>query len=194
MLHKLAALALVVFAVATDLQPPLPPRESGEFVAKSSKDVRVDEEGVRRVAEMLYALRDSEELTASAWKKANPLAPAPTSEQALNWVFVVDTMNFSFWPEQKEQQCEVTHKGTTYRGYMTLCAAITRAMDEGETAHSRTASSDHTAVHSPLCLSRLCMYSPSATSLTCVGHPRSYGREIGLSPLLSVPMFKPIIK
>ncbi|XP_062310238.1 queuosine salvage protein isoform X2 [Osmerus eperlanus] len=117
--------------MATKLQPPLPPRESGEFVAESSKDVRVEEEGVRRVAEMLYALRDSEELTASAWKKANPLAPAPTSDQALNWVFVVDTMNFSFWPEQKEQQCEVTHKGTTYRGYMTLCAAITRAMDEG---------------------------------------------------------------
>lgn len=86
---------------------------------------------MRRVAEMLYTLRDSEELTASAWKKANPLAPAPTSDQALNWVFVVDTMNFSFWPDQEEQQCEITHKGTTYRGYMTLCAAISRAMEEG---------------------------------------------------------------
>lgn len=51
--------------------------------------------------------------------------------QALNWVFVVDTMNFSFWPESDSQQCEVTYKGTTYTGYMTLCAAITRAMDEG---------------------------------------------------------------
>lgn len=52
--------------------------------------------------------------------------------QALNWVFVVDTMNFSFWPEKECQQCEVTYKGTTYTGYMTLCAAITRAMDDGE--------------------------------------------------------------
>ncbi|MEQ2239134.1 hypothetical protein ILYODFUR_001429, partial [Ilyodon furcidens] len=51
--------------------------------------------------------------------------------QALNWVFVVDTMNFSFWPEKEAQQCEVTYKGTTYTGYMTLCAAITRAMEEG---------------------------------------------------------------
>lgn len=55
-----------------------------------------------------------------------------SSLQALNWVFVVDTMNFSFWPENESQQCEVTYKGTTYTGYMTLCAAITRAMDEGE--------------------------------------------------------------
>lgn len=40
-------------------------------------------------------------------------------------------MNFSFWPETDSEQCEVTYKGTTYTGYMTLCAAITRAMDEG---------------------------------------------------------------
>lgn len=52
--------------------------------------------------------------------------------QALNWVFVVDTLNFSFWPEEESQQCEVTYEGTTYTGYMTLCAAITRAMKEGE--------------------------------------------------------------
>ncbi|XP_070760689.1 queuosine 5'-phosphate N-glycosylase/hydrolase isoform X2 [Enoplosus armatus] len=40
-------------------------------------------------------------------------------------------MNFSFWPEKETQQCEVTYKGTTYTGYMTLCAAITRAVEEG---------------------------------------------------------------
>lgn len=51
--------------------------------------------------------------------------------QTLNWVFVVNTMNFSFWPETDDKQCEVTYKGTTYTGYMTLCAAISRAMDEG---------------------------------------------------------------
>ncbi|KAM3868408.1 queuosine 5'-phosphate N-glycosylase/hydrolase [Diretmus argenteus] len=113
------------------MEPPLSPRESGQFVAERSRDVFVEEEGVRRVAEMLYTLRHSEELTASGWKKANPLAPAPMSDQALNWVFVVDTMNFSFWPERENQQCEVTYKGTTYRGYMTLCAAVTRAVEGG---------------------------------------------------------------
>ncbi|KAK0136202.1 Queuosine salvage protein [Merluccius polli] len=118
---------------AMDLDRPLPPRESGRFVAARSRDVFVEEEGVRRTAEMLYALRHSEELTASGWKKANPLAPRDTADQgsALNWVFVVDTMNFSFWPEEEDQQCEVTYRGTTYRGYMTLCAAITRAIEEG---------------------------------------------------------------
>uniref|UniRef100_A0A3Q0R424 Queuosine 5'-phosphate N-glycosylase/hydrolase n=1 Tax=Amphilophus citrinellus TaxID=61819 RepID=A0A3Q0R424_AMPCI len=115
------------------MEKPLLPRESGQFIAERSRDVFVEDEGVEKMAEVLYSLRHSDDLTASGWKKANPLAPAPTSDQgsALNWVFVVDTMNFSFWPEKETQQCEVTYKGTTYTGYMTLCAAITRAMEEG---------------------------------------------------------------
>ncbi|XP_051924610.1 queuosine salvage protein isoform X1 [Hippocampus zosterae] len=113
------------------MEPLLFPRESGQFVAEQSQDVFVEEEGVRKVAQMLYTLRGSDELSASGWKMANPLAPAPTSDQAFNWVFVVDTMNFSFWPNDDTRQCEVTFRGTTHTGYMTLCAAITRAMEEG---------------------------------------------------------------
>ncbi|XP_030636005.1 queuosine 5'-phosphate N-glycosylase/hydrolase [Chanos chanos] len=113
------------------MERPLPPRESGRFVAEKSKDVFVDEEGVKKTAEMLYALRDSEVFQTTGWKKMNPLAPSPDTDDAINWVFVVDTMNFSFWPDQPDQECEVKCRGTTYRGYMALCAAITRAMDEG---------------------------------------------------------------
>lgn len=63
------------------MEPPLLPRESGQFIAERSRDVFVEEEGVQKVAEMLYNLRHSEDLTAGGWKKANPLAPAPTSDQ-----------------------------------------------------------------------------------------------------------------
>ncbi|MCI4381171.1 hypothetical protein PGIGA_G00248570 [Pangasianodon gigas] len=113
------------------MEQPLMPRESGRYVAERSRDVFVDEEGVKKVAEMLYTLRDSEVFTASGWKMMNPLAPSPDTDEAINWVFVTDTMNFSFWPDREDQQCEVNHRGTTYRGYMSLCAAVTRAMDEG---------------------------------------------------------------
>ncbi|KAM6959016.1 queuosine 5'-phosphate N-glycosylase/hydrolase [Aplochiton taeniatus] len=113
------------------MEPTLTPCQSGQYIAERSQDVFIKEEGVMKVAELLFSHRHSEDLTASGWKKANPLAPPATSDKALNWVFVVDTMNFSFWPEKEDEQCEVTYKGTTHRGYMTLCAAITRAMDEG---------------------------------------------------------------
>ncbi|XP_028294540.1 queuosine 5'-phosphate N-glycosylase/hydrolase [Gouania willdenowi] len=107
------------------------PRESGRWISDRSVCVIVEDEGVERVAEMIYSLRHTDHVTASGWRKTNPLAPDPSSDQALNWVFVVDTMNFSFWPDSDGEQCEITYRGTTYTGYMTLCAAITRAMDQG---------------------------------------------------------------
>ena len=63
------------------MEPPLFPRESGQFIAERSRDVFVEEEGVQKVAEMLFNLRHTDDLTASGWKKANPLAPVPTSDQ-----------------------------------------------------------------------------------------------------------------
>lgn len=63
------------------MRSPLFPRESGQFIAERSRDVFVEEKGVQKLAEMLYNLRQSDDLTASSWKKANPLAPAPTSDQ-----------------------------------------------------------------------------------------------------------------
>ncbi|KAL4630117.1 hypothetical protein GN956_G17305 [Arapaima gigas] len=113
------------------MDAPLLPRESGQFVAERSHDVFIEEEGVRRAAEMLYALRGCKEFTPEGWKTMNPLAPSCGSEEAINWVFVVDTMNFSFWHPRGEKPCTVTHRGKTYSGYMSLCAAVTRAMDEG---------------------------------------------------------------
>ncbi|KAJ8413920.1 hypothetical protein AAFF_G00065180 [Aldrovandia affinis] len=113
------------------MEAPLPPRESGQWVAERSRDVFIEEDGVRKVAELLYALRGSEVFMPQGWKKMNPLAPSFDSDLAINWVFVVDTMNFSFWPDRDDQQCTVTHGGKTYSGYMALCAAVTRAMEEG---------------------------------------------------------------
>ncbi|XP_062854689.1 queuosine salvage protein [Trichomycterus rosablanca] len=113
------------------MEQPLSPRESGQFVAERSQDVFINEDGVENVAEMLYALKESEAFTARGWKKMNPLAPSPDTDEAINWVFVTDTMNFSFWPDKEDQQCEVIYKGNTYKGYMSLCAAVTRAMGEG---------------------------------------------------------------
>lgn len=63
------------------MEPPLFPRDSGKFIAERSQDVFVEEEGVKKVAEILYSLRHSDSLTASGWKMANPLAPEPTSDQ-----------------------------------------------------------------------------------------------------------------
>ncbi|NXU76912.1 QSPP protein, partial [Oreotrochilus melanogaster] len=75
------------------------PLESARFIAANSKDVSVDEEGARRVAESLF-------------DKAS-LNPRAASEEAVDWVFLVDTLNFSFWSEKEEQKYLVKYKGKT---------------------------------------------------------------------------------
>lgn len=63
------------------MEAPLFPRESGQFIAERSKDVSVQKGGVQKVAEMLFSLRHTDDLNATGWKKANPLAPVATSDQ-----------------------------------------------------------------------------------------------------------------
>lgn len=52
-------------------------------------------------------------------------------EAALGWVFLVDSLNFSFWAEREDSKCAVRYGGTPYTGYWALCAAVNRALDQG---------------------------------------------------------------
>ncbi|XP_006981739.1 queuosine 5'-phosphate N-glycosylase/hydrolase [Peromyscus maniculatus bairdii] len=108
---------------------PLPPREAASFVTENSRDVYVDPEGVRRMAELL--LPAAAAWRVEQWKSLHELNPRGADEAALNWVFVVDTLNFSFWAEQEEHRCEVHYGGRAYTGYWALCAAVNRALDQG---------------------------------------------------------------
>lgn len=110
---------------------PLPPRESARFVAERSHDVAVDGAGVRRAAELLLAAASGPALRVDGWRALHELNPRAADEAALGWVFVVDTLNFSFWAEREERRCLVRYGGKTHSGYWALCAAVNRALDEG---------------------------------------------------------------
>ncbi|KAJ1206721.1 hypothetical protein NDU88_002122 [Pleurodeles waltl] len=107
------------------------PRDSGKFIAENSKDVFVDSEGVKNVAEMLVTKITNNQLTLAGWKSLHELNPQTVDEDSVNWVFLSDTLNFSFWSESQDHKCLVTYKGKMYSGYWSLCAAINRALDEG---------------------------------------------------------------
>jgi hypothetical protein len=56
------------------------------------------------------------------------------NDQAINWIFLVDTLNFSFWSENKDNNSkeikyQVVYNNKTWEGYWALCAAINRALD-----------------------------------------------------------------
>jgi|UniRef100_A0A250YFW3 hypothetical protein len=110
---------------------PLSPRESARFIAERSRDVSIDFCGVRRVAELLRAQASGPQLRVDGWKAIHELNPRAADEAAVNWVFVVDTLNFSFWSERAGHQCVVRYRGKPYTGYWSLCAAVNRALDQG---------------------------------------------------------------
>lgn len=116
---------------AARMDAPLTPRESAKFIAENSRDVFIDDGGVRGVAELLLARTSEPGLRLEGWKALHELNPQAADEAAVNWVFVVDTLNFSFWSEREERKCLVTYRGRTYSGYWSLCAAVNRALDQG---------------------------------------------------------------
>lgn len=109
----------------------LSPLESAKFIASRSKDVTVDEEGARRVAESLFDKVSAEEFGLAGWKSLHELNPRAANEEAVSWVFLADTLNFSFWSDDEKKKYLVNYKGKMYSGYWSLCAAINRALDDG---------------------------------------------------------------
>lgn len=57
-----------------------------------------------------------------------PLHPKEKNEKSINWIFIVDSLNFCFWSTNKSRW-QVTWNGETYSGYFALCAAINRALE-----------------------------------------------------------------
>ncbi|KAI9506019.1 hypothetical protein BX070DRAFT_187652 [Coemansia spiralis] len=107
--------------------------ESAQYISQHSKDVFVPEEGVRRAAQEIVERMQSVGYSTAEWRK-HTLNPSVADSAAIEWIFVVDALNFSFWTDKSgspHKQYTVTLDGHAYRGYWTLCAAINRAEREG---------------------------------------------------------------
>ncbi|KAJ1811700.1 hypothetical protein LPJ75_004016 [Coemansia sp. RSA 2598] len=115
----------------TTVEPSVRVLDSARFISEHSKDVFVPAEGIRQAAKEILERMKSSGYSTAEWKK-HPLNPSTADEAAIEWIFVVDSLNFSFWTSKPvDQQYAVTLDGTTYRGYWTLCAAINRAVRRG---------------------------------------------------------------
>lgn len=106
----------------------LNPRESGQFISSISKDVFVVESEISIAAEKVCARMKEQKYSFTSWKEW-PLHPKAMDESALNWIFVVDTLNFSFWLPSNHPQFRVKYKDAIYEDYEALCACINRALE-----------------------------------------------------------------
>ncbi|KAJ2348125.1 hypothetical protein GGF43_004623 [Coemansia sp. RSA 2618] len=106
--------------------------ESAQYINTHSIDVFVPEAGVRQAAHEILSRMKRTGYSTAEWKK-HALTPSIADSAAIEWIFVVDTLNFSFWTA-RARECEqyaVSLDGTVYRGYWSLCAAVNRAQREG---------------------------------------------------------------
>ncbi|KAG0168294.1 hypothetical protein DFQ28_009251 [Apophysomyces sp. BC1034] len=91
------------------------------------------------------------------WKD-HPLHPKTADRSTVDWIFLIDLLNFSFWSDLDVQDRATPHPdryaiqygNNYYTGYWSLCAAIRRALDQGIPAtdaayYFRAASDDQLA-------------------------------------------------
>ncbi|XP_006818133.1 queuosine 5'-phosphate N-glycosylase/hydrolase-like [Saccoglossus kowalevskii] len=108
----------------------LTPRESGKFIADNSIDVKIKRDGIEKTAAIIFESVKSGKFTGKNWK-SHELHPKSMDNKAIDWIFFVDTLNFSFWTDSDENYFNVSYKDQVYTGYWSLCAAVNRALDEG---------------------------------------------------------------
>ncbi|XP_018572949.1 queuosine salvage protein [Anoplophora glabripennis] len=103
----------------------LTPKESGKLIRSLSKQVTINEEGIEKLGNVLIEEIKSGKLSPDNFSQT-PVHPKPEDPWAIDWIFVVDTLNFCFWSNENEEGWKVEG----YTGYFALCAAIKRAQRE----------------------------------------------------------------
>src|SRR5579884_663323 len=53
------------------------------------------------------------------------------SELTVNWILVLDALNFCFWAEKDQPRWTIDYQGETLNGYWAEAAALKRAVEEG---------------------------------------------------------------
>ncbi|XP_034244084.1 queuosine salvage protein [Thrips palmi] len=106
------------------------PRESAELIATRAKHVSIKEAGVEALARKIFEKLEDKTISIDMFSQ-HELHPPSSDPSAVDWIFVVDTLNFCFWAPNSAHY-SVTHKGKRYTGYFALCAALNRAKDNGK--------------------------------------------------------------
>ncbi|KAG8900189.1 hypothetical protein FRB99_006189 [Tulasnella sp. 403] len=147
---------------------------SAQFVYEKvgSEGVRVEEgRVVESVAEnILNRMQTMQYSTSTTWRShplhflpPTPYDPShPRTREALDWVFFVSSLNFSFWSEFSEEErfgIEWGDEGTVWTGYWSLLAGIKRALHN--TSHPITSPAFY--AHAPTSVLES-IFTPSPTS------------------------------
>ena len=113
--------------------PPQPPKitvlEDAEFVYDNSTDVAIDMRGTKAAATTLWSMIQEKDFSTRDWSK-HELHPKAKDESTVDFIFLMDLLNFSFWSES-EESFAVEYDAKAWTGYWSLVACIHRALEVG---------------------------------------------------------------
>uniref|UniRef100_A0A1B0CK85 Queuosine 5'-phosphate N-glycosylase/hydrolase n=1 Tax=Lutzomyia longipalpis TaxID=7200 RepID=A0A1B0CK85_LUTLO len=102
------------------------PRAAGEFIVKRAKSIKINNAGIDKLCRAVMEGLMTKEIDVENFSQ-HEFHPKPSDPQCLNWLFLIDTLNFCFWTPGDATKWRV--QGQT--GYFALCAAINRARKTG---------------------------------------------------------------
>ena len=129
-------LELLRKSLAVDGNSPSAPAKTGvledaEFIYDNSTDVALDMRGTKAAASSIWTSIQRTQYSTKDWSQ-HELHPKTKDESTVDFVFLMDLLNFCFWSEgAPSEQYAVEYRGKTWTGYWSLVAAIHRALDEG---------------------------------------------------------------
>jgi len=109
------------------IDPVLSPRNSAELISCHSLDVSISEHGVSRTSSLLFECLKTKKYSFKVWKE-HELHPKEMTKETVDWIFLLDCLNFSFWVDDEVEPWTVEFEGEIYHGYWALCAGINRAI------------------------------------------------------------------
>jgi hypothetical protein len=127
-------LELLRKSLGLSISPNAPPEtkvlESAQYIYDNAIDVALDMRGCKSAAQRILSSMREKGYSTSAWS-SHTLHPRSKDEFALNFIFTMDLLNFSFWADEGDLQFSVFYRGERRTGYWSLLACLWRALEEG---------------------------------------------------------------
>ncbi|KAF2804849.1 uncharacterized protein BDZ99DRAFT_490963 [Mytilinidion resinicola] len=104
--------------------------QDAEYIYNNSIDVALDMRGTKNAAIAIWESMQERSYSTKTWSE-HELHPKSKDEATVNFIFIMDLLNFSFWSEKNaEERFTVEYKEKRWTGYWSLVAALQRALDE----------------------------------------------------------------
>ncbi|KAF9464102.1 hypothetical protein BDZ94DRAFT_1191512 [Collybia nuda] len=121
---------------------------SSEFAYQATNIVRINNDGVKSAAKHIRRKLLTESYSPRTWRThalhicpAEPyVASDPLNKSVLNWIFLISSLNFSFWSAKEGQPDRYgvewqagwnSQEKKVWTGYWSLVASLNRALSEG---------------------------------------------------------------